>query len=65
MKSALFAVCAAASVAGCALMGFRTIRYPSCGDFHMRSSDGANCQECLDGFGKKYGHCTSKVWMKR
>ena len=37
------------------------LRYPSCGEFHFRATDGASCQECIDKDGAGYAHCTNRV----
>lgn len=48
-----------------ALMACRPVlRYPSCSAYHVRASDGAECSECVDADGARFGRCRMKVMEK-
>lgn len=64
-RSIVFAVCAVISAAACAVIGCSrpVMRYPSCGAYHQRLTDGAVCRECIDAQGS-YAECGMRVLRK-
>lgn len=64
-RNLLFAACALACLGANALMGCAQplVRYPSCGEFQTRASDGAACRECVDASGAAYAQCHNAVMI--